>query len=216
MHTDLREACQAFFPELPADSVDKLLTIKALLLEWNEKINLISRKDVEAIVPNHFLPSLGFLKAHAFAPGTQAMDVGTGGGFPGLVLAAVLPEVEWVLVDSIGKKIKAIEAMVQALGLKQTRVVHGRVEAVWGQFDAITGRAVTALPDFLHWVTPKLKSQGQVVYFKGGELEPELAPLKPKKQVWMRDALPGLEDTGKYWVTFQAQDLFRWREAKGL
>lgn len=160
-----------------------------LLIEWNHKINLVSRADIGQLVEHHLLPSLAIAKCCQFAPGAKILDVGTGGGFPGIPLAIVFPESQFLLIDSIGKKIKAVEAIAKALELKNVRTQQIRVELLKESFDFITGRAVTQLVTFIHWVKDKVRSGAQsslpngILYLKGGDISEEIQELgvKPTK-----------------------------------
>lgn len=210
MGLSLQDACRKYFQEINPQTVQQLEHLEALVLEWNAKINLISRKDTNNLIENHFLPSLGFSKFHEFKSNSTAIDVGTGGGFPGIVLAILLPKVKWVLIDSVGKKIQAVKAMAQELGLQNVEIIHGRVEEVKCYFDIVVGRAVTALPDFFRWVTPKMKPNSLLLYFKGGDLESEIQALPILKQQFMKTYFQETEDTGKYWIAFKGKDLYRW------
>lgn len=210
MPLSLKEACEKYIQDIHPHAFDQLDRLQSLVLEWNTKINLISRKDTENLIENHFLPSIGFAKFHEFKQNSTAIDVGTGGGFPGLVLAIMLPKVKWVLIDSVGKKIQAVQAIAQELGLKNVEVIHGRVETLKRSFDIVVGRAVTALPDFFRWVTPKMKPDSILLYFKGGSLEPEIQTLPISNQVFMKTYFQEIEDTGKYWIAFNGKDLYQW------
>lgn len=148
--------------------------LQPLYEDWNSKINVVSRKDIDKLQLHHVLHSLAIARfadmAELFRPGTKVMDVGTGGGFPGIPLAIMYPQVEFLLVDSIGKKIKVVEAVAQALGLENVKAVKARAEEVDGMFDYIVSRAVTDLGNFLPWVRGKY-SKG-IIYLKGGDLNP--------------------------------------------
>ncbi|NWJ53289.1 MAG: 16S rRNA (guanine(527)-N(7))-methyltransferase RsmG, partial [Bacteroidetes bacterium] len=158
-----------------------------LYAAWNAQINVISRKDIEHLLERHILHSLAIAKIITFVNGTKIMDVGTGGGFPGIPLAILFPEVEFLLVDSIGKKIKVVNEVATAIGLENVKGVHVRAEQIDEQFDFIVSRAVTALPEFMGWIAGKIKKRGinelenGVLYLKGGDLDAELIPLK---QYW--------------------------------
>jgi len=147
---------------------------------WNERINLVSRKDIGQLEERHILHSLAIAKIIQFRPGTKVLDVGTGGGFPGIPLAIMFPQVEFTLVDSIGKKIKVVQEVTDALQLDNVKALQIRAEQMDGTFDFIVSRAVTKLPLFLSWVKGKIKKKGNnkldngILYLKGGDLEEEL------------------------------------------
>ncbi len=176
-----------YFPEFSEKQMKQLDQLLACVREWNGKINLISRKDTEHIEEHHILHSLGIVKAVKFPAGSRVMDVGTGGGFPGLVLAIVYPDCQFTLVDSIGKKIMAVKDMAQQIGLKHVTARQCRAEEVNGSFDFITGRAVTRLPEFIGWVRRKISpgtkegiSRG-IVYLKGpNDIRKELEAMQVK------------------------------------
>lgn len=171
---------RTFIPELSDEAMEQLGKLKALYTEWNAAINVISRKDMDAFDERHVLHSLALVKAMKFAPGSDVLDVGTGGGFPGIPLAIAYPEVNFVLCDSIGKKMKVVRAVVQALGLTNVTVHHGRVEDIQGQFDFVVSRAVTRMNRFIPWVQGKIKKQSinpwpnGILALKGGDLSEEL------------------------------------------
>lgn len=156
----------------------------ALYTEWNAKINVVSRKDIDELYVRHVLHSLGIAKVQRFKPGSDILDVGTGGGFPGIPLAILFPEVKFHLVDAIGKKIKVVQAVSDALGLDNVTASHQRAEKVKGQFDFVVSRAVTRMPDFVKWVKGKTKKdsvhelKNGILYLKGGDLSEELSPYK--------------------------------------
>ena len=174
---------RTFIPELSDEAVEQLGKLKALYTEWNAAINVISRKDMDAFDERHVLHSLALVKAMKFAPGSDVLDVGTGGGFPGIPLAIAYPEVNFVLCDSIGKKMKVVRAVVQALGLTNVTVHHGRAEEIKGQFDFVVSRAVTRMNRFIPWVQGKIKKQSinpwpnGILALKGGDLSEELAEV---------------------------------------
>ena len=174
---------RTFIPELSDEAVEQLGKLKALYTEWNAAINVISRKDMDAFDERHVLHSLALVKAMKFAPGSDVLDVGTGGGFPGIPLAIVYPEVNFVLCDSIGKKMKVVRAVVQALGLTNVTVHHGRAEEIKGQFDFVVSRAVTRMNRFIPWVQGKIKKQSinpwpnGILALKGGDLSEELGEV---------------------------------------
>lgn len=173
----------SYFPDLTLKQQEYFGRLESLYREWNEKINVISRKDMDSFIVHHVLHSLAIAKVIQFVPGTRIMDVGTGGGFPGIPLAIMFPDCQFLLVDSIGKKIKVVEGVRDALGLKNVIARNTRVEAVKEKYDFIVSRAVTAFPAFVNWVknsTSKIShntlSNG-VLYLKGGDFEEELKPF---------------------------------------
>ncbi|NQZ43996.1 MAG: 16S rRNA (guanine(527)-N(7))-methyltransferase RsmG [Flavobacteriaceae bacterium] len=155
--------------------------LAGLYKDWNQKINVVSRKDIEELYLRHVLHSLGIAKVQRFNEGADVLDVGTGGGFPGIPLAILFPKTRFTLVDSIGKKIKVVEEVKEGLGLENVTTFHGRVEAHHGKFDFIVSRAVAAMPTFVHWTEGKLKKRSLherkngILYLKGGDLTEELA-----------------------------------------
>ena len=172
---------RAYFPELPEAALAQLGRLAGLVMAWNERLNLISRKDVENLEERHLLHSLMMTKVLRPAAGTKFADIGTGGGFPGLALAIVHPDCEFALIDSVVKKVTAVEAMAQELGLANVRGLPVRAESIKEKFDFVTGRAVTALPAFLGWARPLLRPGAAglpvngVLYFKGTLWREELA-----------------------------------------
>ena len=170
-----------YFPDLTELQLKQFEELEGLYREWNAQINVISRKDIDALYVRHVLHSLGISKIQAFNPNSHVLDVGTGGGFPGIPLAILFPETEFYLVDSIGKKIKVVQEVVQALGLKNVRAEHIRAEKVKGEFDFIVSRAVTNMDDFVKWVRKKVAKKhthtlaNGILYLKGGDLTNELA-----------------------------------------
>jgi len=179
-----------YFPDLIDIQKDRLAKLGDLYKEWNEKINVISRKDIDQLYERHVLHSMAIAKIIDFKKGTTILDVGTGGGFPGVPLAILFPEVEFHLIDSIGKKIKVVEAVVEALGLENVEVSHTRVQEVKHSYDFVVSRAVTNLPDFLNWTKNKIdkksfnKLKNGIIYLKGGDFEDELKLIKKKCKVF--------------------------------
>ena len=163
---------KSFFENITPQQQEQFAMLTPLYEEWNSKINVVSRKDIDKLQLHHVLHSLAIAKfaqmGELFKPGTKIMDVGTGGGFPGIPLAIMFPEVEFLLVDSIGKKIKVVTEVANALGLKNVRAVKARAEEINEQFDFIVSRAVTDLGNFLPWV--KGKYGKGIIYLKGGDL----------------------------------------------
>ena len=170
-----------YFPELSELQVSQFERLEELYKDWNSKINVISRKDIDELYLRHVLHSLGIAKVQNFSAGSKILDVGTGGGFPGIPLAILFPETEFHLVDSIGKKIKVVKGIAEALELKNLKADHIRAEEVKGEFDFIVSRAVTTMPDFVKWVRKKVaKNQKNelrngILYLKGGDLTEELS-----------------------------------------
>ena len=163
-----------FFKDITPQQEEMFAQLTPLYEDWNSKINVVSRKDIDKLQLHHVLHSLAIAKfaqmAEVFEPGTKIMDVGTGGGFPGIPLAIMFPEVDFLLVDSIGKKIKVVTEVANALGLKNVRAVKARAEEIDEKFDFVVSRAVTDLGNFLPWV--KGKYTKGVIYLKGGDLNP--------------------------------------------
>lgn len=175
------EAIKTYFPDLTPQQLTHFEMLKPLYEQWNAKINVISRKDTDFFYQRHVLHSLAIAKVQSFLPESQVLDVGTGGGFPGVPLAILFPQTQFMLVDSIGKKIKVVEELVQALGLTNVTTVQMRVEQVNQEFDFIVSRAVTQMPEFVKWVKRKIKKESKhslkngILYLKGGDLTKELA-----------------------------------------
>ncbi len=169
-----------YFPELTPRQIEKFIALKPLYEDWNSKINVISRKDMDNFYLHHVLHSLAIAKIISFEKGTKIIDVGTGGGFPGIPLAIMFPETEFYLVDSIGKKIKVVEEVVKALQLKNIWCKQARVEEISEKFDFVVSRAVTSFDKFLPWVKNKFLKESMnalpngILYLKGGDLEEEL------------------------------------------
>ena len=151
------ERISHYFPTLSTLQVAQFSKLLNLYTIWNNQINVISRKDLDNFYERHVLHSLGIAKVYSFQPGTTVLDVGTGGGFPGIPLAILFPETNFVLVDSIGKKIKVVNEVASALGLTNVQAHHLRAEQVKGTFDFVISRAVTAMPVFVEWVKNKIK-----------------------------------------------------------
>lgn len=173
-----------YFPNLSEYQVEQFQKLEPLYLEWNEKINVISRKDTDFLYEKHILHSLGIAKVMQFAPNTKVLDVGTGGGFPGIPLAIMFPEVEFTLIDSIGKKIKVVQGISDGVGLKNVIAIHGRAEKLKEKYHFVVSRAVTQMPEFLRWLKGKFEKEqinqkhNGVLYLKGGDLAEELAGIK--------------------------------------
>lgn len=176
----------SYFPNLTSTQIEQFKQLQALYEHWNAQINVISRKDIESLYEKHVLHSLGIAKVMEFKPNTKIMDVGCGGGFPGIPLAILFPECKFHLVDSIGKKIKVVNEIATALGLKNLTAEHKRAEEVKDKFEFIISRAVTEFPAFYKWVQNKIsKSQfnnlpNGILYLKGGDLTEELKDFKKR------------------------------------
>ncbi|MFD2600484.1 16S rRNA (guanine(527)-N(7))-methyltransferase RsmG [Flavobacterium suzhouense] len=169
------------FPNLTEVQIAQFAKLEELYKEWNAKINVISRKDIDELYTRHVLHSLGIAKVMEFKPGADVMDVGTGGGFPGIPLAILFPETNFYLIDVIAKKIKVVQGVADGLGLKNVKAEQKRAETVKKDFDFIVSRAVTNMPDFVVWVRGKIKREQNhdlpngILYLKGGDLTEELA-----------------------------------------
>ncbi|MFC4723407.1 16S rRNA (guanine(527)-N(7))-methyltransferase RsmG [Geojedonia litorea] len=174
------ELIQRYFPELTETQIAQFSKLETLYQDWNLKINVVSRKDIDELYLRHVLHSLGIAKVQSFLPDSKLLDVGTGGGFPGIPLAIMFPDSQFHLVDSIAKKIKVVDEVVTGLGLTNVKTSHSRVEDINGQFDFIVSRAVAVMPTFVHWVKGKIaKTQRHelkngILYLKGGDLTEEL------------------------------------------
>ncbi|WP_341216492.1 16S rRNA (guanine(527)-N(7))-methyltransferase RsmG [uncultured Wocania sp.] len=173
-----------YFPNLNEDQIEKFKRLETLYKDWNLKINVVSRKDIDELYLRHVLHSLAIAKLIQFKDGSKLLDVGTGGGFPGVPLAILFPECSFHLVDSIAKKIKVVDEVVEGLGLTNVKTTHSRVEDIKGTYDFIISRAVAAMPTFVHWVKGKIaKKQNHdlkngILYLKGGDLSEELQNYK--------------------------------------
>ncbi|TCK67364.1 16S rRNA m(7)G-527 methyltransferase [Winogradskyella wandonensis] len=169
-----------YFPNLTELQISQYEALLGLYKDWNSKINVISRKDIDELYLRHVLHSLGIAKVITFNSGSSILDVGTGGGFPGVPLAIMFPECQFHLVDSINKKLKVINGVAEALELNNIKTTHSRVEAIDEEFDFIVSRAVTAMPEFTKWVKGKILKRQQnelkngILYLKGGDLTEEL------------------------------------------
>jgi 16S rRNA (guanine527-N7)-methyltransferase len=178
------QVIQKYFPDLSPIQIENFSRLEELYTTWNNQINVISRKDTENFYERHVLHSLGIAKIIQFKDGSEILDIGTGGGFPGIPLAILFPECQFTLVDSIGKKIKVVNEIANELGLKNVIGIHERAENIKQKFDFIVSRAVTAMPVFLTWIDKKIKKENRndipngVLYLKGGDLIEEMSPIK--------------------------------------
>ncbi|AXP79648.1 Ribosomal RNA small subunit methyltransferase G [Mariniflexile rhizosphaerae] len=173
-----------YFTNLTDDQISKFKQLEALYQDWNLKINVVSRKDIDELYLRHVLHSLGIAKVVEFKDGSKILDVGTGGGFPGIPLAILFPNCSFHLVDSIAKKLKVVDEVVEGLGLTNVKTTHSRVEEIDGTYDFIVSRAVAIMPTFVHWVKGKIAKQQNhelkngILYLKGGDLAEELQDYK--------------------------------------
>jgi 16S rRNA (guanine527-N7)-methyltransferase len=187
------EAILSQFPNLTEIQILQFKKLQELYENWNAKINVISRKDIDELYTRHVLHSLGIAKIIEFRPGSKIMDVGTGGGFPGIPLAILHPEVDFYLIDVIAKKIKVVNEVASALGLKNVKAEQKRAELVKQEFDFIVSRAVTNMSDFVNWVDDNVsKKQNHelangILYLKGGDLTEELATFPKATQYNLSD-----------------------------
>lgn len=176
-----------YFPNLTEDQLSKFEKLEELYKDWNLKINVVSRKDIDELYLRHVLHSLGIAKVQSFEPGSKILDVGTGGGFPGIPLAIFFPESEFHLVDSIGKKIKVVDEVSEGLGLENVKTFNERVEDLNGNYDFIVSRAVAVMPTFVRWVKGKIAKESKhdrkngILYLKGGDLSEELKDYRNAK-----------------------------------
>ena len=184
------ELITAYFPKLSSVQVSQFEQLKELYDHWNSQINVISRKDTDHFYERHVLHSLGIAKLIQFNDKASVLDVGTGGGFPGIPLAILFPDTHFTLVDSIGKKIKVVNEVSKTLALSNVIGIHGRAEQVAGKFDFIVSRAVTQMPEFIPWVNGKIKKENLhslkngILYLKGGDLTEEMKPVKQEFKIY--------------------------------
>lgn len=182
------EIVYKYFPELTERQKEQFSQLESLYQDWNKKINVVSRKDIDELYLRHVLHSLGIAKVIEFQPGTEVLDVGTGGGFPGIPLAILFPETKFTLVDSIGKKIKVVDEVKRGLGLENIKAIQSRVEDLSSQYHFVISRAVATMPTFVRWVEARIKKESVqaikngILYLKGGDLEEELKDF-PKAEI---------------------------------
>ncbi|MCR9062353.1 MAG: 16S rRNA (guanine(527)-N(7))-methyltransferase RsmG [Cytophagales bacterium] len=179
-----------YFPDISDEQIRQFSLLGELYEHWNAQINVISRKDIDALYEKHVLHSLGIAKVHQFADGSKILDVGTGGGFPGIPLAIMFPECKFHLVDSIGKKIKVVNEVSEAIGLTNLTAQHERAEKVKGKYDFVVSRAVTRMKPFIQWIQDKFEERSinsidnGILYLKGGDLEEELNEARHPYQLF--------------------------------
>jgi 16S rRNA (guanine527-N7)-methyltransferase len=179
-----------YFPELSPDQQNQFDALGPLYADWNDKVNVISRKDIDQLYERHVLHSLGIAKIMKFAPGTKVLDVGTGGGFPGIPLAILFPDTKFHLVDSIGKKIKVVKDIAEQLSLQNVTASQIRAEELKEKFDFVVSRAVTKLPAFIQWTAKLIKKEmlnaypNGIFYLKGGDFNAEIEQLHQDTDVF--------------------------------
>ena len=187
----------SYFPELTDKQIEQLDRLQDLYADWNSKINVISRKDMDQFYIHHVLHSLGIARVMGFQPGTKVLDIGTGGGFPGIPLAILFPDTHFHLVDSIGKKITVVKDVAKQLKLSNVEAQQARAESLVRKYDFVISRAVTRMINFYPWVKGKIKKEdfneypNGILYLKGGEVDEEM------------------EETGKSYVTYHLEDYFK-------
>lgn len=179
-----------YFPQLTDTQKQQFDALDALYRDWNAKINVISRKDIDNLYPHHILHSLGIARIIRFRPGTRVLDLGTGGGFPGIPLAILFPDVEFHLIDSIGKKVRVAQAVAEAIGLKNCICEHKNVVEERGKYDFIVSRAVMPMPDLVKLVRKNVRREQHnslpngIIALKGGDIQAEMLPFKKCCEVW--------------------------------
>jgi 16S rRNA (guanine527-N7)-methyltransferase len=187
----------SYFPNLSEKQIEQFDRLQELYADWNAKINVISRKDMDQFYIHHVLHSLGIAQVMRFQPGTKVLDIGTGGGFPGIPLAILFPETHFHLVDSIGKKITVVKEVAKALKLSNVEAQQARAETLVRKYDFVISRAVTRMINFYPWVKGKIKREdfnefpNGILYLKGGDVDEEM------------------EETGKSYVTYHLSDYFK-------
>ncbi len=184
------EVLTKYFPDLSALQISRFAALEGLYREWNEKINVISRKDIDELYVHHVLHSLSIAKILRFQPGTTLLDVGTGGGFPGIPLAILFPECHFTLIDSIGKKIHVVQEVADQLGLANVTAKKNRVQEIRIKYDFVLSRAVTAFPEFVSMVRKNISPHSKnslpngILYLKGGDFESEISSFKASAEIF--------------------------------
>lgn len=192
----MADSIQAAFPNMTEQQKAQFESMCRIYPEWNEKINVISRKDIENLETNHILHSLAIAKFIHFSPGSKVLDIGTGGGFPGIPLAVMFPDVHFHLIDRIGKKLKVAADVVEKLGLSNVSIQHGDIGECHDKFDFVVSRAVMPQPDLLKLVRKNIASTGHnavpngLITLKGGDLNEELRTLKSSEIIDIRQYFP--------------------------
>lgn len=218
------QSIRSQFPNVSDETWTVLEKWAVLLREWNEKINLISRKDIEHLEQRHLSHCLAITNHLKLMNGTRVMDVGTGGGFPGIIMAICYPQAHFTLIDSIGKKITVVQDLVEKLGLKNVEAKHCRAESINKQFDFVTGRAVKNLPEYFSWIKGNIRRGEKntipngVLYWKGGELDDELTALgiRPRKTINLEETFSDPYFEQKYILHFDARDVPRARRPRSF
>lgn len=208
------------FPNISEETWPVLEKWAVLLREWNEKINLISRKDIEYLEERHLSHCLAITNHLKLMNGARIMDVGTGGGFPGILMAICYPQAHFTLIDSIGKKITVVQDLIEKLGLKNVEAKQTRAEEIKKQFDFVTGRAVKNLPEFFMWIKNNVRRGEKntipngVLYWKGGDMDDELEVLgiRPRKVINLQETFSDPYFEHKYILHFDARDVPRARK----
>jgi len=211
------EEMRARLPGVSPEAWEKLEAWGALMREWNAKVNLVSRKDIDLLEVHHLAPCLAVTNTLKLMSGARLLDVGTGGGLPGLPMAICYPQARFLLVDSVGKKIRVVEDVAQRLGLKNVEVRHARIESLKGGYDFVTGRAVTDMAVFINWIRPFVRKGHKhslangLLYWRGGDVDAEVAGLRSRlhSRVSLEECLGEPYFNQKYILHFRAEEIYR-------